>query len=121
MNLHPVTLLDHTIARNRGLSRPTLQDLENRFDGPIPAHLTRTETAHDLQVGHHRSLIRFSEGRVNDFTESLSKLETGMDFIGRDDWIDRARANIADHQAEIARHQEALAALEPVAMAAAAE
>lgn len=92
--------------------------LELKYDGAIPAHLMETRTQEELQAGHHRAMIRFSETRVRDFSESLARLVSGPDFNGRAVWIERTRANIADHQADIARHQ---AALIPAPLAIAAE
>lgn len=92
--------------------------LELKYDGAIPAHLLETRTSAELAAGHHRSMIRFSETRVRDFTESLAKLEAEKaqrpHDTGLDTWIERAKANIADHQGDIDRHQAALAALFPV-------
>lgn len=97
--------------------------LEQRFDGAIPAHLLETRTAQELQAGHHRAMIRFSEVRVKDFTESLAKLEAMTDAQqpGRSAWIERTKQNIAYHAAEIEQHQAALAALMPEPLAVAAE
>ena len=93
--------------------------LEARFDQRIPAHLLETRTNPEMQADHHRAMIRFAEGRIADFSQSLEKLEAAVDFPARAAWIDRTKATIADHQAELAHHEAALDAL--VSAAAVAE
>jgi hypothetical protein len=87
--------------------------IDLKYDGAIPAHLMRTETALDLEIGHHRAMIRFSEGRVRDFTESLSRLLARTQDAGTMAWVARTYQIIAEHKADIATHQAALAALVP--------
>ncbi|MHB1207307.1 MAG: hypothetical protein ACYCZX_17185 [Rhodospirillaceae bacterium] len=59
--------------------------LELKYDGAIPAHLLETRAAVDLEIGHHRAIIRFSEARTKDFTESLGRLlaRTPQDAVFR--------------------------------------
>lgn len=95
--------------------------LELKYDGRIPARLLETRTQADLQIGHHQAMIRFSETRIRDFGGSLDRLLAGPQGPGITAWIDRSRANIADHRAEIARHESAIAALLPPPLAIAAE
>ncbi len=87
------------------------EDLERRFDGPIPPRLRSTKTERDLMIDHHRAMIRFSAVRISDFTESLARLKAGQQTPGTRAWIARTEAIIADHAAETARHQDDLAAL----------
>ncbi|MHB1204618.1 MAG: hypothetical protein ACYCZX_03545 [Rhodospirillaceae bacterium] len=87
------------------------EDLERRFDGPIPPRLLSGKTERQLMIDHHRAMIRFSSVRILDFTESLARLEAGAKPPGTDAWIARTRAIIADHAAEKARHETDLAAL----------
>ena len=83
-------------------------ELERRFDGPIPQHLLRAQSEHEFQSGHHRAMIRFSEARIQDFTDSLQRLLASPSTSDRETWIARTRAIITDHEAEIARHRQAL-------------
>lgn len=94
----------------------TRQDaLELRFNGPIPAHLKSGKTEAQHMMDHHRCMIRFSQVRVSDFTESLERLldrkEKFPDEIGLDAWISRTRKTIQEHRNELERHQEDLAVL----------
>ena len=95
--------------------------LELKYDSTIPAHLLGTRTALELQAGHHRAMIRFSQERLADFTASLARLEARADYPGRAEWIAATKANIADHAGEIERHAAALAALIPAPFSIAAE
>ena len=87
------------------------EDLERRFDGPIPPRLLSGKTERQLMIDHHRAMIRFSAVRITDFTESLARLEAGPKTPANTAWIARTRAIIADHAAEKARHETDLALL----------
>jgi hypothetical protein len=87
------------------------EDLERRFDGPIPPRLLSGKTERQLMIDHHRAMIRFSAVRILDFTASLARLEAGPQTPGNTAWIARTRAIIADHGAEKSRHETDLAAL----------
>lgn len=87
------------------------EDLERRFDGPIPPRLLSGKTERELMIDHHRAMIRFSIVRIGDFTESLARLRHGPQTPGTLAWITRTQAIIADHTAEKARHQDDLVAL----------
>ena len=87
------------------------EDLERRFDGPIPPRLLSGKTERELMADHHRAMIRFSAVRIADFTASLARLKAGPQFPGAAAWISRTEAIIRDHEAEQARHEEDLAAL----------
>lgn len=87
------------------------EDLERRFDGPIPPRLLSNKTERELMIDHHRAMIRFSSVRVADFTASLARLKAAPPAPGRDAWIARTEGIIRDHSAEKRRHEEDLAAL----------
>lgn len=94
------------------MSKPVpYEDLERRFDGPIPPRLLSGKTERELMIDHHRAMIRFSAVRIGDFTESLARLKRSPQTPGTLAWIARTQAIIADHAAEQARHQDDLAAL----------
>ena len=88
------------------------EELERRFDGPIPAHVLQPKTERELMTDHHRAMIRFSEVRLRDFAESLAKLKAGPQGPATGVWIARTVAILADHQAEKERHQRDLDALQ---------
>ena len=87
------------------------EDLERRFDGPIPPRLRSTKTERDLMIDHHRAMIRFSAVRIEDFAGSLARLKAAPPAPGLDSWITRTEAIIRDHTAEKLRHEADLAAL----------
>lgn len=87
------------------------EDLERRFDGPIPPRLLSGKTDRELMIDHHRAMVRFSAVRISDFTDSLARLKAGVQTPGTQAWIARTEAIIADHTAEAARHQDDLVAL----------
>lgn len=88
-----------------------LDDLERRFDGPIPRQLLADGTERDLMIAHHRAMIRFSGVRIVDFTDSLARLKNTPPSPGLGDWITRTEAIIRDHECEKRRHERDLAAL----------
>jgi hypothetical protein len=87
------------------------EDLERRFDGPIPPQLLEPKSERTLMIEHHRAMIRFSDTRLQDFAQALMKLKTGPQGPATEAWIARTVAILADHQAEKERHQRDLAAL----------
>lgn len=87
------------------------EDLERRFDGPIPPRLLSGKTERELMIDHHRAMIRFSAVRIADFSASLARLETIPHAPGLSAWIARTKAILRDHAAEKRRHEEDLAAL----------
>jgi hypothetical protein len=87
------------------------QELERRFDGPIPDYLLQPKTEREFMTDHHRAMIRFSETRLRDFAQSLAKLKAGPQGPATGIWIARTVAILADHQAEKDRHQRELGAL----------
>src|ERR1051326_3661432 len=91
--------------------------LEQKYDGRIPAHLLNPMSDAEVAASHHRGMIRYSESRIRDFSEALAKLPAQAPSETRDLWISHTRKCIADHEAELARHRAALAAVTP-AMAA---
>lgn len=94
------------------MSKPIpYEDLERRFDGPIPPRLLSGKSERELMIDHHRVMIRFSAVRIIDFTESLARLKAGPRTPGTAAWIARTEAIIADHEAEKTRHHADLAAL----------
>ena len=62
-------------------------------------------------IDHHRAMIRFSTGRIADFTASLARLRAGLQSPGADAWIARTVAIIKDHEAEKMRHEIDLSTL----------
>lgn len=88
-----------------------LDDLERRFDGPVPRQLLANGTERDLMIAHHRAMIRFSGVRILDFTESLARLRALAPSPGLSDWIARTEAIIREHACEKRRHEQDLAAL----------
>lgn len=87
------------------------EDLERRFDGPIPPRLLSNKTERELMMDHHRAMIRFSTVRIADFSASLARLTAQAPAPGLEAWIARTAAIIRDHEAEKRRHEEDLAAL----------
>ena len=87
------------------------EDLERRFDGPIPPRLLSAKTERQLLIDHHRAMIRFSTGRITDFTASLARLRAGPQSSGADAWIARTLAIIKDHEVEKMRHEIDLSTL----------
>jgi hypothetical protein len=87
------------------------EDLERRFDGPIPPRLLSGKTERQLMIDHHRAMIRFSAVRIIDFSDSLARLKSGPQAPGVHAWIARTIGIIADHGTEKARHEADLAAL----------
>ena len=88
-----------------------LDALERRFDGPIPRPLLANGTERDLMIGHHRAMIRFSDVRIADFTDSLARLKRAPPSPGLAAWIVRTEATIREHACEKCRHEKDLAAL----------
>ena len=86
-------------------------DLERRFDGPIPRQLLANKTERDLMIDHHRAMIRFGGVRIADFTESLTRLKRARPSPGLDAWIARTEAIIREHERDRHRHEMDLAAL----------
>jgi hypothetical protein len=116
---HQVINCQLTGCQQMTLSAAERNALELKYDGRIPAHLLNSKTAVELELGHHQAMIRFSETRIVDFTESLARLVAGPQGPGIAAWIDRTRATIADHRADKARHEAAIAELvAPFAIAA---
>lgn len=96
--------------------------LERRFDGPIPAHLLSPKSEREHMADHHRAMIRYSQVRIGDFEESLTKLRALPDSDEtKAIWIARTLGNITDHRRELGRHEAELAALTGAATQAAAE
>jgi hypothetical protein len=104
---HSLAMIDRAISYAEGelLKR---EELERRFDGPIPAHVLEPKSERALLIDHHRAMIRFGEGRLRDFAEALCRLKNGPQGPVIDVWIARTIAILADHQAEKERHQRAL-------------
>lgn len=88
-----------------------LNDLERRFDGPIPRQLLANKVERAHMIDHHRAMIRFSDVRIADFTASLARLKSAPPAPGLAAWLSRTEAIIREHECEKRRHEEDLAAL----------
>lgn len=84
------------------------EDLERRFDGPIPTHLLLGKTEAELMADHHKAMVRFHRVRVTDYAEALAKLDPAD--ISFAIWDKSLRESLTFHREQMAVHERALGA-----------
>lgn len=95
-------------SRNQLEEIERYEDLERRFDGPIPPYLLHPKTERELYIGHHRAVVRYCDMRIADFEASTAKLLQDPPSEHRDLWLRHNAKCVAETIAYAEPHRAAL-------------